>query len=325
MTTMTMQAASLEIYEDVLDAALATNTHKAYAKGWDVFMSWCGKQDADPLTATPEMVAQFLIEMATQPNSGTGKPLAMGSVAILQCAINRNFLDHEMASPTRHPKVSVVMRGLRRLRGTRPRQVRALREDDIYRMIGQCGANPIGIRDASILSLGFAGALRRSEICALQVSDIEFMSSIEATGQVNRMIVAIRKSKTDQAARGQQVAIPDGNRIQAVSRLRRWLEVSGITDGPLFRTMRRGGTLRELGMHHSDIPRLVKKYAKAIGLDPTDYAGHSLRAGFVTSAAAHHARLDKIMEVTRHTNPQTVMKYIREADVFSDHAGQHFL
>ena len=78
-------------------------------------------------------------------------------------------------------------------------------------------------------------------------------------------------------------------------------------------------------MHHSDILRIVKYYAAQIGLDASEIAEHSLRTGFVTSAAAHHARLDKIMEVTRHRNPATVMKYIRDADAFSDHAGERFL
>ena len=78
-------------------------------------------------------------------------------------------------------------------------------------------------------------------------------------------------------------------------------------------------------MHHSDIPRIVKHYAALIGLNPKEIAGHSLRAGFVTSAAVHRARLDKIMAVTRHKNPSTVMGYIRDVDAFADHAGQSFL
>ena len=78
-------------------------------------------------------------------------------------------------------------------------------------------------------------------------------------------------------------------------------------------------------LHHSDIPRIVKHYASLIGLDTSEIAGHSLRAGFVTSAAAHQARLDKIMEITRHRNPATVMKYIRDADAFTNHAGEQFL
>ena len=78
-------------------------------------------------------------------------------------------------------------------------------------------------------------------------------------------------------------------------------------------------------MHPSDVARIVKRYAEAVGLDPSEYSGHSLRAGFVTSAAVHRARLDKIMEVTRHTSPRTVLRYIRQANAFEDHAGTAFL
>ena len=139
------------------------------------------------------------------------------------------------------------------------------------------------------------------------------------------MWLTIRQSKTDQQGRGQRIAVQDGDGIRPIRRLKRYLGSSGITEGPLFQTMRRGGHLRGRPMHHSDIPRIVKQYAALIGLNPKDIAGHSLRAGFVTSAAVHHARLDKIMAVTRHRNPSTVMGYIRDVDAFADHAGQGFL
>lgn len=125
--------------------------------------------------------------------------------------------------------------------------------------------------------------------------------------------------------KGEKIAIPEGKRIKPIKRLKDWLKVSGISSGYLFQTLKRGGGLKGKKMHHSDIPRIVKYYAAQIGLDASEIAGHSLRAGFVTSAAAHHARLDKIMEVTRHRNPATVMEYIRDADAFSDHAGERFL
>ena len=139
------------------------------------------------------------------------------------------------------------------------------------------------------------------------------------------MFIYVRKSKTDQQGRGQKIAIPEGKYLKPIQRLQDWLQASGITQGYLFQTMKRGGKLRGRSMHHSDIPRLVKHYAELIGLDSKEISGHSLRAGFVTSAAVHHARLDKIMEITRHSNPQTVMRYIRDADCFRDHAGEKFL
>lgn len=200
----------------------------------------------------------------------------------------------------------------------------ALREHHIEHMLSFCDESLIGLRNAAIISLGFAGALRRSEICGLMVDDVEIIQ--QPDGQHSKqMILYIRKSKTDQEGRGQKIAIPDGKRLKPITRLQNWLETSKVVNGYLFQTMRRGGTLRGLPLHHSDIPRLVKHYAELIGLDPSNVSGHSLRAGFVTSAAVHNARLDKIMEVTRHTNPATVMKYIRDANSFSDHAGKNFL
>lgn len=310
-------------HKDVLLSAMADNTRRTYNKGWKDFSCYCNKLDINPMSADANIVSNFLIEKATTPTLSTGKPLSMGSVAILQCAINRHFLDCNQQSPTSHPKVTTIMKALKRLRGEPPRRVKALREDQIARMIEQCGNTLIGLRDAAVLALGFSAALRRSEICALAINNIEFLPPTK-TGK-GGMIITIAKSKTDQAGNGQRIAVPEGKYIKPVHRLKVWLTTAGITDGYVFRTMRRGGYLRGDKMHHSDIPRLVKKYAKDIGLNPSEYAGHSLRAGFVTSAAVHNARLDKIMEVTRHTSPDTVMKYIREANLFSDHAGQSFL
>lgn len=233
-------------------------------------------------------------------------------------AINRRYIEGRLPSPAASEDVAVAFRALARLLGSAPRQVKALREHHILSMLEVCGDATIGLRDAAVLAVGFAAALRRSEICALQVVDIEMLGT-------GRMVVQIRRSKTDQAGNGQSVAVPDGRSIRPVSRLRAWLERARVEDGHLFQTMKRGGRLTGRPMHHSDIARLVKHYVKAIGLDPSDYSAHSLRAGFVTSAAVHHARLDKIMEVTRHKSPAMVLKYIRDADSFKDHAGAGFL
>ena len=304
--------------------ALAENTRKAYRKGWACFTDYCRRAKiSDPLAASPEMVAGFLISLATQRSPRSGQVLSMGTVALYASAITKQFVAAGVSSPTRHPTVTATLRGLARLKGTAPRQVMALREDHIEAMLAQCAETVIGVRDAAILSLGFAAALRRSEVCALRVSDIRIFLPQEDGPK--RMVLTIRKSKTDQTGKGQTIAVPEGKVIRPIRRLEMWLSKSGISRGPLFRSMKRGGRVQGKPLHHSDIPRLLKHYASQIGLDPKLVSGHSLRAGFVTSAAAHHARLDKIMEVTRHRNASSVMKYVRDADAFSDHAGEMFL
>lgn len=313
-----------DIHNTVLSSAVAPNTRLAYSKSWACFTAYCtGEQIVDPLSASQEIVARFLLDCATRPRSGRDVPLSMGTVFVYSSAITKRFTDADKTSPTRHPTVRATLRGLSRLTDAAPRRVKALREGHVRAMIAQCPGSVIGMRDAAVLALGFAAALRRSELCALRVDDVTIIPP--ALKHPRRMLLTIRRSKTDQNGKGQTIAVPEGKTIRPIDRVQAWLATSGITHGPLFRTMKRGGAVQERSLHHSDVPRLVKRYATLIGLDPKEVAGHSLRAGFVTSAAAHHARLDKIMAVTRHTNPATVMKYIRDADAFSDHAGDAFL
>lgn len=319
-------------YDFILESAIAENTRIAYEKGWKRFSGFCEKQGYKTFPAEPKSIVEFLIEQATQPVGAKGKHLSMGTVVLYHSAINRKHIDAGLPSPTRAPEVINVLRGLKRLKGMAPRQVKALRENQIEYMIKAClsartragSKTTIGLRDAAIIAIGFAAALRRSEICNLKVEDVEIIESPDGL-QPSQMFIYIRKSKTDQHGKGEKIAIPEGKRIKPIKRLKDWLKISGISSGYLFQTLKRGGGLKGKKMHHSDIPRIVKYYAAQIGLDASEIAGHSLRAGFVTSAAAHHARLDKIMEVTRHRNPATVMEYIRDADAFSDHAGERFL
>ncbi len=312
------------IHTEVLFSALATNTGIAYKKGWSRFIEYCDEiENAEPLSASPDAVARFLVHLATKPSTRSGTVLSMGTVTLYKSAINRKFTEAGKASPTNHPMVRATLKGLARLKGTACRRVEALREYHIQAMLSHCPDTTIGRRDAAIIAVGFAGALRRSEICDLIVDDVEFLET--ENGSNRHMFLTIRRSKTDQQGRGQRIAILDGSVIRPIHRLQMWLRASRITSGPLFQSMKRGGHVQGRPLHHSDIPRIVKHYASRIGLNPKEVAGHSLRAGFVTSAAVHHARLDKIMAVTRHTNPATVMQYIRDADSFSDHAGEHFL
>ena len=320
-----------DFYREVLSSSLACNTLVAYEKGWGRFEDYCAGKALDPLSVTPDEVIDFLIELATDTSPLSGKILSMGTVMLYRSAINKKYFNAGLVSPANDPKVNDALKGLTRIRGAACRRVKALREYHIQKMLDRCeqkAAVPatrlIGLRDAALIVTGFAGALRRSEICGLTVNDITIINS-NSRQQPQKMFITIRQSKTDQEGRGQKIAVPEGRRLKPVQRLRTWLDESGITGGYVFQTMRRGGSLRGLPMHHSDVARLVKHYAGQIGLDETEIAGHSLRAGFVTSAAVHRARLDKIMDITRHTNPAMVMRYIRDTESFKDHAGEKFL
>ncbi len=311
-------------YSRIMLSALSENTRLAYQKGWEKFEKFCDDERLQALPASPETVIDFLITHATQPVGCNGRPLSMGTIVLYRSAINYKHVDSGFASPTSDPEVIQALRGLMRVHGTAGRQVKALREHQIEKMLKACAKTPIGKRDAAILAIGFAAALRRSEICGLRVEDIGIVEP--AYPKIpTRIFLHIRKSKTDQEGKGQKIAILQGKRIKPIKRLYEWLQVSGIRSGYLFQTMNRGGGLCGNPLHHSDIPRLVKYYAESIGLDPRAVSGHSLRSGFATSAAAHHARMDKIMEITRHRSAASVLKYIRDADAFAHHAGEEFL
>ncbi|WP_425153380.1 tyrosine-type recombinase/integrase [Candidatus Palauibacter sp.] len=304
--------------EELREAARSRNTRIAYTKAWQRFTSHCHARGIHPQEARSQDITKFFIHLGTEPAESTGRPLAMGTLKMYRSALNRHYAEIGRESPAAGREISDVLAGLARVRDEVPRRVKALREYEIKAMLDTCPGGRFGRRDGAMLALGFAAALRRSELCALLVADIDIL-------RCDRMVVWIRRSKTDQAGKGQRVAVPEGRTIRPVSQVRDWLEVAAIHDGYLFQTFRRGGRPSGRPLHHSEVPRLVKKYAVRVGLDPASYSGHSLRAGFVTSAAAHRARLDKIMEVTRHKNPATVMQYIRDADAFEQHAGVDFL
>jgi integrase len=164
--------------------------------------------------------------------------------------------------------------------------------------------------------LGFATACRRSELVALDVEDLE---AVEAG-----LHVTIRRSKTDQEGAGATIAVVNGSVACPVTALRAWLDAAGITTGPLFRSIRKGGKVGAR-LTAQSVAHIVKFHAARVGLNPADFSGHSLRAGFLTSAAKRGASIFKMMDVSRHRSVETLRGYVRDAELFKDHAGAGLL
>ena len=165
--------------------------------------------------------------------------------------------------------------------------------------------------------LGFAGAFRRSELVALNVEDLEFYS----TG----LLVVIRRSKTDQEGIGASIAITLGSTACPVEAVRQWLMASRVSTGPLFRPVTRAGKILIRRLSGRAVAELVKSYARRAGLKAADFSGHSLRSGFLTSAAARGASIFKMMDVSRHKSIDTLRGYVRDAELFRNHAGSGLL
>lgn len=330
--------------QDIQSAALAPNTRKAYDRCWLEFSLYCKKHHIDPLNASPDNIANYFIWIANQPRpkSTKGKYLTVNTINQIKSAIYRKYKDNDKLSPTKSAKVTQVLTGLARIKGRTPKRAKALTDNYLKKILARIDYDIRRFaqmpetkqkntrwthiqraaklyRDASCLSLGFAAALRVSELVAVKLEHIDFIPDS------NRMILTIPKSKTDQESKGQFVPIIDGQFIQPIKRLKDWLNTHNITSGYVFRTLNKNGSLNTKHMHITDIPRIIKSYVTMIGLNPTHFSGHSLRAGFVTSAAIHDASIHKIMEITRHTSTDTVMKYIRDANAFKNHAANKFM
>jgi site-specific recombinase XerD len=187
----------------------------------------------------------------------------------------------------------------------------------VLAMSANAGTRLASLRDRALLLLGFSIAARRSELVALNVTDI--------ADNKHGIVVTIRRSKTDQEAQGATVAVPFGAIACPVKALRAWLDAAGIVDGAIFRPVRKGGAVANVRLSDRSVANIVKASAARLGLDASTFAGHSLRAGFATSAAANGANLFKIMDVTRHKSVDTLRGYVRSAEAFRDHAGAGLL
>ena len=161
--------------------------------------------------------------------------------------------------------------------------------------------------------LGFAGAFRRSELVALDVSDVQ---ETEAG-----LIVTIRRSKTDQEGYGRTIAIVRGSIACPVQAVRSWLDAAQIENGPLFRPVAKAGKIMNGRLSDKQVARTIKSFAAHLGLDDAAFGGHSLRSGFLTSAAARGASIFKMADQSGHKSMDTLRGYVRNAEIFQDHAG----
>jgi integrase len=289
----------------------ADSTLRAYRSDWAIFNAWCAARGLQALPATAEIIATFL---AFEADSGRKVSTIRRRVAAIGLA--HRLCDQ--AAPTSSELVRGTLRGIARTHGSAPRQKAPALAELVRAMVDALDCDRLqGLRDRSILTLGFGGALRRSELAALKVEDLE-----ETSGGLR---VHIRRSKTDAEGRGQVVPVIRGDDYCPVRAVGEWLSAAGIKDGWVYRRLYRGERVAETALSDHSIAAVVKRCALAVGLDPAEYAGHSLRSGFMTSAALAKASLFKLMEVSRHKDPKTVMVYVRRSSEFEDHAGEGLL
>ena len=306
-----LPAEAVALVQDYQRASKAGATVRAYKSDAAAFTAWCASHGIPSLPAAPASVAAFLSHEA---KAG----LASSTIARRLAAISYAHKLAAHADPAAHETVRAVMKGIRRRPDATTTQKSAATAELLSAMLSHAPAGLAGKRDRALLALGFAGAFRRSELAALDVADLR--------DDREGLRVMVRRSKTDQEGKGIEKAVPHGRFIRPVALLREWLDAAGIVEGPVFRPVSRSGRVR-LGARLTDrsIGDLVKRYAAAAGFDPALFGGHSLRAGFITTAAERGADMARIMDVSGHRDPRTVVGYIRRANAFKGHAGGGFL
>lgn len=308
--TLPALADEMQAAHDYAVAEKSEATRRAYRSDYAAFTAWCAVRSLDRMPAAPDTVAAYLASRA----AGGLKPSS------LQRAAAAIAYAHKLAgfdAPTNSERVKATLRGIRRTVGAAKVQKAPLTAPRLQSLLAALPDGLRGIRDRALLAIGFAGAFRRSELAALTVVDLEFTAA--------GMRVTIRKSKTDQDGTGQTIAIPNGTSLRPVQAVRAWIEAAGITEGPIFRAINKGGRVTDGALTGESIAAMVKFYADAAGFDAEQFAGHSLRSGFLTSAAEAGANIFKMMEVSRHRSVDTLRGYVRRADLFKEHAGSAFL
>lgn len=298
---------------DYARAEKAPATRKAYLKDFELFGQWCQDRDLDVLPASPETVAAFL---AYEADRGV-KPSTIGRRCAAIGYFHSRGKHRSLPSPTADERVKAVVRGIRRTHGTAPKRATPATADRIIAMAPRADGTVTTLRDRALLLLGFAGAFRRSELVALDVADVEEVPE--------GLRVTIRRSKTDQEGAGKTIAIVRGEVACPVTALRDWLREADIAEGPVFRSIRRGGHVQGERLTDRSVANIVKSHAKRVGLDPALFSGHSLRAGFLTSAAKRGASIFKMMATSRHRSTASLVGYVRDHELFVDHAGSGLL
>lgn len=290
-------------------AARSPNTRRAYESAWRHWNAWCRLHGFQALPADPLTVAAYLTERAKEGRSVSTLDTAR---AAIRCA----HRDAGRTDPTASPGVDLVLKGLKRRRGSVPtRQAHPLTTDELRRIVDGIDRESLrGKRDAALVLLGYAGAFRRSELANLTIGDLAF--------KVDGVVVSLRHSKGDQESKGIVVGVLRGRTKESdpVFALREWISASGIEEKDALFQRIAWSDRRTTGqpITGDTVNSILQERSAAAGLADLQLTGHSLRAGHATTAAENGVPSDRLARTTRHKNLATLAKYVRPAEVLRD-------
>ena len=219
---------------------------------------------------------------------------------------------------TKHPIIIENLMGIKRRKGTIQKGKKPLLINNLINIINVIDKEKIEeikkLRDRSIILIGFSGGFRRNEIVSLDYEDLDFVQE--------GLKITLKRSKTDQFGEGSLKGLPyfDNSQYCPVVSMRKWIDISKINSGPIFRRFTKGSKLSDNRLSDQTVALLIKDYLKLAGIESRNYSGHSLRSGFATSAAESGAEERSIMAMTGHKSTEMVRRYIKEANLFKNNA-----
>ena len=294
-----------------LQSSKTNNTVRAYKSDFRDFGLFCAQNGFKNLPSETKVVSLYLTHLSTKDVKLSTIKRRLVSIGVIH-KMKGHYLD------TKHPIIVENLLGIKRRKGTvqkgkKPILINELRK--ILDVIDQQKSEDIKkLRDKTLILIGFSGGFRRNEIVSLDYEDLDFV--------YEGVKITVKRSKTDQFGQGSIKALPyfDNSVYCPVTTLKRWINISKISKGPIFRRFSKGSKLTNYRLTDQTIALIIKNYLNIAGIDSKNYSGHSLRSGFATSAAESGAEERSIMTMTGHKSTEMVRRYIKEANLFKNNA-----
>ena len=294
-----------------LQNSKANNTVRAYKSDFKDFLLFCAKNGFKSLPTEPKIVSLYLTYLSTKEVKMSTLKRRLVSIGVIH-KLNGYYLD------TKHPSIIENIMGIKRRKGSlqngkKPLLINTLKK--VINAIDYKNQEEIKkIRDRSIILIGFSGGFRRNELVSLDYEDLYFVQE--------GLKISLKRSKTDQFGHGYTKALPyfDNSQYCPVVSMSKWIEISKINSGALFRRFIKGSKLSDNRLSDQSVALIIKDYLKIAGIESRNYSGHSLRSGFATSAAESGAEERSIMAMTGHKSTEMVRRYIKEANLFKNNA-----
>ena len=293
-----------------LKISKASNTLRAYKSDFKDFKFFCDKHGFNSLPTEPNIISLYITHLSKYSKVSTLRRRIV-SISMIH-KLKGHYLD------TKHPLIIENLMGIKRSKGSIQKGKKPLLINHLKLIIKVINEQKISeikkARDKAIILIGFGGGFRRNELVNLDFEDLEFVPE--------GVKITIKRSKVDQFGEGMTKGLPyfTNQEYCPVINLKRWLELSKIKTGPIFRRFAKGSYIRKNRLTDQTVVILIKNYLNLAGIDNSNFSGHSLRSGFATVAAESGADERSIMAMTGHKTTQMVRRYIKEANIFKNNA-----